>query len=532
MKKLLVILILLPLVSYSQYSNGYRDGWKKGYCYGITYGCIAPNPPIAPTPNLTKGEDFTYKSGYSRGLLDGKAANSGGGSSRSKGIDYSKQYEYAPGGAKSQQMTNDAIDRALNNRRRSSNRGNSNYNNSSGSRSNAPSKDYSLYNSGVEKFNAKDYTGAKKDFTAFIQKYPNDGDGWTLRGNTKSWLNDFSGACYDWKRGADLGNEDAQKNLLKNCNSDGTYAESNNKGLTINPKEYLDKANSEYKKGNYIEAKEAIDIALKGANDINYENKDDDDDANRAYARIFYERGLINQALGDDYAAISDFNKSLEYATKANLNIYRDNSINKLYQIKREIGDLKGATKDLDKLIELYPINVRLYNDRAATKRDNGDTDGAQLDYIRGLSIDSTYTTLWGGAGTAVFKEGEVDIACNIWRKAVKTGTNEEAKKVYQKMIDENCGDIKSDYEIMYSDFTDYSLYNSGYEKFNAKDYLGAIEDLSEYLNTFPGDSDGWNYRALSKTWLDDYEGACDDFKIAAVLGDTDADDWVKENCN
>ena len=84
MKKLLIVLILLPLVSYGQFDNGYSDGWKEGYCYGKGIGCIAPVPPIAPIPDLIKGEDFTYKSGYSRGLLDGKAANSEGNSSRSK----------------------------------------------------------------------------------------------------------------------------------------------------------------------------------------------------------------------------------------------------------------------------------------------------------------------------------------------------------------------------------------------------------------------------------------------------------------
>ena len=41
---------------------------------------------------------------------------------------------------------------------------------------------------------------------------------------TKSiqYIQDWGGACYDWKRSADLGKQKAQEQLLKYCNIDGT----------------------------------------------------------------------------------------------------------------------------------------------------------------------------------------------------------------------------------------------------------------------------------------------------------------------
>jgi len=351
MKKLLLVFLFIPLISFSQYSNGYRDGWKKGYCFEKGYSCVAPYPPMAPTPNLTKGEDFNYKSGYSRGLLDGRAASSGGNSSRSKGVDWSKAYEYAPGGAKSQQMTNDAIDRALN-ERRSYNRGSSsNYNYSSGSTSNAPSINYSLYNIGMKKYNAYDYEGAIRDFTAHIQKYPNNDEGWLIRGLAKLRLKIWSGACYDFKRGADLGNEDAQKYLIEYCNSDGTP---------------------------------------------------------QKYASDWYNEGRKKAQNGDYQGAIYAFTTAIELLTSVtNINendvaiVYNDRAAS-----KRESGDPTGAIVDYNKGIALDPNYTTLWGGRGTAKSYLKDMVGACMDW-------KTATITGENEVAKKFYQEKIDEYCN-----------------------------------------------------------------------------------------------------------------------
>ena len=58
--------------------------------------------------------------------------------------------------------------------------------------------------------------------TKFISKYPKNPKGWSERGVYKTWLDDVSGACFDFKRGAELGSERAQKELFEFCNDDGS----------------------------------------------------------------------------------------------------------------------------------------------------------------------------------------------------------------------------------------------------------------------------------------------------------------------
>ena len=79
MKKLILLLLLVPMVSFGQTStsglesdfrNGYITGFKKGYCIDDSY-C---NPPfIIEVPLWGKMGFNTYSDGYSKGIIAGKA---------------------------------------------------------------------------------------------------------------------------------------------------------------------------------------------------------------------------------------------------------------------------------------------------------------------------------------------------------------------------------------------------------------------------------------------------------------------------
>jgi len=71
-----LILIVLCIISFystqaqTKYSSGFEIGYKEGYCYNQSYGCIPPIAPIAPTPNL--GESASdFWAGYNRGFIQG-----------------------------------------------------------------------------------------------------------------------------------------------------------------------------------------------------------------------------------------------------------------------------------------------------------------------------------------------------------------------------------------------------------------------------------------------------------------------------
>ena len=60
----------------AQFSEGFQDGYKKGYCLGDG-NCLPPIPPIIPIPAIGENYD-SYQDGYNRGFqmgLDAKRNN-------------------------------------------------------------------------------------------------------------------------------------------------------------------------------------------------------------------------------------------------------------------------------------------------------------------------------------------------------------------------------------------------------------------------------------------------------------------------
>lgn len=73
MKKVILLLLFIPLVSFGQtpYDKGFQAGFKKGYCQDDPLGCISALPPTSPIPEI--GEDFnSYNDGFVRGVIAGK----------------------------------------------------------------------------------------------------------------------------------------------------------------------------------------------------------------------------------------------------------------------------------------------------------------------------------------------------------------------------------------------------------------------------------------------------------------------------
>ncbi|MGA1976611.1 MAG: FISUMP domain-containing protein [Bacteroidales bacterium] len=97
MKKtlLLLIFILLSLstLGQSDYSRGFQNGYKAGYCYN-DYGCISPIPPVTPIPLIGESQD-NYQDGYNRGFKQGLEDKQAKKSSSSYNTE-SQEYNSAP----------------------------------------------------------------------------------------------------------------------------------------------------------------------------------------------------------------------------------------------------------------------------------------------------------------------------------------------------------------------------------------------------------------------------------------------------
>lgn len=73
--------------------------------------------------------------------------------------------------------------------------------------------------------------------------------------------------------------------------------------------------------------------------------------------------------------------------------------------------------------------------------------------------------------------------------------------------------------------------YNQGLDYFNKGLYKDAIKSFDKALKYNPGDIDSYYNRAVAKYKLQDTEGACADFKLAAFYGDPDAPKMIAKYC-
>ena len=62
-------------------------------------------------------------------------------------------------------------------------------------------------------------------------------------------------------------------------------------------------------------------------------------------------------------------------------------------------------------------------------------------------------------------------------------------------------------------------------------DYQGAIADYNKALEINPQNASNYVNRGIARELVNDRQGACDDWRKAANLGDERSAEWVKEQC-
>lgn len=80
-----------------------------------------------------------------------------------------------------------------------------------------PKSKIAYSNRGLAKFNSRNYQGAILDFTEAITIDPDDSDSYYYRGNAKMILNQKASGCSDFKKAAQLGNQEVNDLIVKYC---------------------------------------------------------------------------------------------------------------------------------------------------------------------------------------------------------------------------------------------------------------------------------------------------------------------------
>ena len=140
------------------------------------------------------------------------------------------------------------------------------------------------------------------------------------------------------------------RNAIKGCCNNNVTSKSNKTPDSSSknikqPEKFREEGRNEYEKGNYQEALKAMDIAIKMLNDQAYEfgemTETQTSNFNKLIIGYYFDRGEIKLKLGDSYGSISDFSKVLDLATNENEWVSVNFSSQKLYLLKRNLGDYK-----------------------------------------------------------------------------------------------------------------------------------------------------------------------------------------------
>ena len=75
-------------------------------------------------------------------------------------------------------------------------------------------------------------------------------------------------------------------------------------------------------------------------------------------------------------------------------------------------------------------------------------------------------------------------------------------------------------------------LFNKGESYRSLNEHKKAIQDFNLAIELNPKSSDAYLYRGMSKIDLGDKEGGCLDYSKAGELGNTNAYNLIKRNCN
>ena len=116
---------------------------------------------------------------------------------------------------------------------------------------------------------------------------------------------------------------------------------------------------------------------------------------NPNFENAYINRGIAKARLEDSYGAIADFSKAIELNPN-NADAYKSRGI-----AKTNLIDYDGAIADYTKAIELDPNQADAYNNRGVIKNFLKDYYGAIADYTKGIELDPNDADAYYNRGNA-----------------------------------------------------------------------------------------------------------------------------------
>ncbi|MBL7932020.1 MAG: hypothetical protein JNL60_08960 [Bacteroidia bacterium] len=149
----------------------------------------------------------------------------------------------------------------------------------------------------------------------------------------------------------------------------------------------------------------------------------------------YYDRGISKSYLKDVKGAQEDIEKAMLMDTTSKFVGYN----NLGFFLKMEEKKFDEAIVFFTKAIELKPDFAYAYSNRGFSKMNLGDMKGAYKDLEKSIELDKTNSYAFKNLGLIYLKDSKIKKACEAFSKSLELGYSQSYDDEVEKLIQEHC---------------------------------------------------------------------------------------------
>lgn len=260
-------------------------------------------------------------------------------------------------------------------------------------------------------------------------------------------------------------------------------------------------------------------------------------------ARIYFNRGLTNNYLGEFNEAVDDFDRSIANANRTKTG--KEQSISKTYCERANayyrLGKIEKAVLDYEKAIKLDASNELAFLNLFYVLNSENQFDKIiqwKETYVKNndiINAGSNAASIYFYLGVAYHKTDNIDMAIECYDKTIQLSP--DYSQAYNNLATIN-DDLKEYDKALYYinkaldiKETPQAIFNRGLTYTNLKEYDKAISDFDKLIDMDYDLKNSYLSRAVAKDKINDLEGALIDYDKALEI-DPDFTDAKSNKAN